>query len=1143
MLFRANVSRLRFLVAIAAGLLVAAVLAIGLTVWWLRSDAIDDATKNVGNLATVLAEQTNLAVQSIDLVLDEIKERIENLGADTQEEFGHLQQDKATYNSLRDSLSRLSQAAFISLIDKSGRVAVSTQVWPTPSIDVTYRDFFQYFRNTDDKRIYVSEPVADRTTGLTTIFFSKRVNDINNTFLGIVLVGVRVTYFQHIYNSIASLPDQAFLLLRRDGTIVLRYPVHAKRGSEKMPTGSPWHRVVSQGGGTYQSPGYFVDQARLVAVRPLSGYPLVIDVSVAEAAALASWRSHAIMIGIGTLALLICSVFLLRALTNHTKRLVKSEESLIEAQEKVDVALRTMSQGLVMFDSSARLVVCNRRYLDMYGLSPDVVKPGCTLRELLNHRISTGAFFANDPHQYIGELVTAAKQGRSISKITTLRDGRTISIVNQPVQGGGWVATHEDITERVKAENEKEEQQRQRDAALSNMSQGLAMFDASMRLIVCNKRYANLYGLSEEQTKPGTPLRSLLEYRIANGNGPKNHKNYIDDRINLANKGHAFQVTDHICGGRYISISHQPMPDGGWVTTHEDITEKLLAENGKEEKKRQLDAALRNMSQGLAMFDSAAQLIICNDRYLKMYGLPAEFVKPGCGFRDIVACHVRNNTFSIHDIDKFVNELRTQVIGGTTVKKFAHLRDGRIISIIHHPTADGGWITTHEDVTELRRAEEQISYAACHDGLTDLVNRTEFHKQLDHALKRVERGEHFAVLYLDLDNFKTINDTLGHLTGDELLKAVADRLRGCVRNIDTLARFGGDEFAIIQTGVAQPSDVAYLATRIHDAINETYEIAGHQLNVAASIGIAIAPSDGTEPDRLLKNADLAMYQAKANGRGMFCFLEPQMDAQVKARSALESELRQAMICNQFELHYQPLVRLHDNAIAGFEALLRWHHPKRGMISPIEFISVAEETGLINQLGEWVLRTACAEAATWRDDVKIAVNVSPVQFRNQGLVSTVMSALASSGLPASRLELEITETAIIHDEEATIAKLTQLRELGVQIALDDFGTGYSSLSYLQRIPFDKIKIDRSFINNITEDDHSLAIVQAVITVAKTRNVITVAEGVEGQRQRELLCTLGCSEMQGHLFSRPVRAQDLCRLFPRCAQAATSAASAA
>jgi predicted signal transduction protein with EAL and GGDEF domain len=354
---------------------------------------------------------------------------------------------------------------------------------------------------------------------------------------------------------------------------------------------------------------------------------------------------------------------------------------------------------------------------------------------------------------------------------------------------------------------------------------------------------------------------------------------------------------------------------------------------------------------------------------------------------------------------------------------------------------------------------------------------------------------------------------------------------------------GGDEFGIIQAAVERPSDVAYLAARIQEAFKEQYDIAGHRLFVEASIGIAMSPDNGVEAEQLLKNADMAMYQAKANGRGTFCFFEREMDARVKARSALEFELRQAIMCNQFELYYQPFVNLQNGAITGCEALLRWNHPDRGLIMPAEFIPIAEETGLINQLGEWVLRTACAEAMTWPDDIKVAVNVSPVQFNNQALVLTVIGALAASGLPARRLELEITETAIIHDEDGTPVKLSQLRELGAKITLDDFGTGYSSLSYLHRIPFDKIKIDKSFIDNIASNDSSLAIVQAVITVAKTRNVTVVAEGVETEQQRELLRTLGCAEMQGYLFSRPVPVQGLLQFFPTRAQTAADTASAA
>ena len=348
---RADRSIFRFLVAVAAGILGAAAIAIGLTVWWLRSDAISDATKDNGNLATVLAEQTNLGVQSIDLVLNEIQERLENLGARTQDNFGHLQQDKNTYHSLLDSLSNLSQAALIALIDKNGRVVTTTQKWPTPPIDLTNRDYFQHFKNNDDKGVYVGKPVADHTTGLETIFFGKRINDSNNAFLGLIVVGVRVAYFQHIYNSITSLPDQTFMLLRNDGNVILRYPDPKDRGGEIMPKDSDWYRLVSQGGGAYRSPGYFDRTARLVAVRPLSHYPLVINVGVSETAALAGWRNHALTIGIGTLLVIICSVFLLRALINHTNRLVSSEAALADEQAKVDVALRSMLQGLVMFDS------------------------------------------------------------------------------------------------------------------------------------------------------------------------------------------------------------------------------------------------------------------------------------------------------------------------------------------------------------------------------------------------------------------------------------------------------------------------------------------------------------------------------------------------------------------------------------------------------------------------------------------------------------------------------------------------------------------------------------------------------------------------------------------------------------------------
>jgi diguanylate cyclase (GGDEF)-like protein len=434
-------------------------------------------------------------------------------------------------------------------------------------------------------------------------------------------------------------------------------------------------------------------------------------------------------------------------------------------------------------------------------------------------------------------------------------------------------------------------------------------------------------------------------------------------------------------------------------------------------------------------------------------------------------------------------------------------------------------VATHEDVTERRRAEERITHLAHYDALTDLPNRALFHEQLKTELARLAPGEQFAVLYIDIDEFKSVNDSLGHMIGDELLKSVAVSLRRCVTDTDFVARLGGDEFAIVQTAIETPDDTTDLVARIFDAIRAPYECLGHQVTTDASIGIALAPQHGTDLDQILKNADLAMYAAKAAGRRTYRFFEPEMDAQVKARRNLEMDLRQAISDNALEVYYQPCVSLGDNRITGCEALLRWRHPSRGLISPVEFIPIAEDTGLINQLGEWVLTTACAEATTWPDDIRLAVNVSPVQFRSGTFALKVVAALAASGLPAERLELEITEAVLIRDDDAALAILHQLRAIGVRIALDDFGTGYSSLSYLQRFPFDKIKIDRCFITDIAEPEGSSSIVQAVVNIAADRRMTTTAEGVETVQQRELLRTLGCSEMQGYLFSPPKPAADI------------------
>jgi diguanylate cyclase (GGDEF)-like protein len=542
--------------------------------------------------------------------------------------------------------------------------------------------------------------------------------------------------------------------------------------------------------------------------------------------------------------------------------------------------------------------------------------------------------------------------------------------------------------------------------------------------------------------------------------------------------------------------------------------------------KQRLDTAVNNMNQGLLLFDSSHRLVVCNQRYIEMYGLSAEVIKPGCTFRKVIE-HRKAAGSLLGDPDEHYSRIVRDV--GQRKTMVIETPDGRSIQIVNEPLADGGWVATHEDITERRRTEEQITHLAHYDALTDLPNRALFHERLKRELGRIVSGKQLAVLYIDIDEFKSVNDSLGHPVGDELLKAVAGRLRSCIRETDFVARLGGDEFAVVQTDIEHSADVSDLVTRIYQSIREPCKCLGHQVTTDASIGIALAPGDGTNLDQLLKNADLAMYGAKADGRRTYRFFEAGMDSRVKARRSLEMDLRKAIIEGGFEVYYQPTVDLQTNEITGCEALLRWRHPERGMISPAEFIPVAEETGLINQLGEWVLTTACAEAVTWPAHIKIAVNVSPVQFKRHTLALKVAGALAATGLAADRLELEITEAVLIRDDESALAMLHQLRAIGVRIALDDFGTGYSSLSYLQRFPFDKIKIDRSFVNDIAEPDGSACIVQAVVNIAAARHMTTTVEGVETTLQQELLRALGCTEMQGYLFSQPKPAAEIKRLF--------------
>jgi diguanylate cyclase (GGDEF)-like protein len=535
----------------------------------------------------------------------------------------------------------------------------------------------------------------------------------------------------------------------------------------------------------------------------------------------------------------------------------------------------------------------------------------------------------------------------------------------------------------------------------------------------------------------------------------------------------------------------------------------------------QLNAALNNMSQGLCMVDREQRLTVCNARFRSLFAVPATEASSG---RTIDAVFQASSHRS-DQLSTIIAAHQTFMLERTRGSCVHEIGNGRTLAISHQPLADGGWVATYEDITERRQAEARIAHLAHHDVLTELPNRVLFLHRLEDALTRVRRHrEVVAVLSLDLDRFKSVNDTLGHPIGDKLLCQVASRLVECVRDTDTIARFGGDEFAILQLAREQPRDADALARRITEVLSAPYNVDGNEVVIGTSIGVAISPNDSLNSDELLKDADMALYRAKSDGRGAHRFFEPEMDAQLQARRALELDLRQALARDELELHYQPLINLRTTDIVGYEALLRWHHPRRGLISPALFIPLAEEIGLVSTIGDWVIRQACREAASWPEDIKVAVNLSPMQFRSRGLVPTVVSALATSGLPAHRLELEITESALLQDNETTLTMLHQLRGLGARIAMDDFGTGFSSLSYLRSFPFDKIKIDRSFVRDSERPD-CMAIIQSVASLAANLHMSTTAEGIETPEQLERVRAAGCTEGQGFLFARPKAASEL------------------
>jgi len=690
-----------------------------------------------------------------------------------------------------------------------------------------------------------------------------------------------------------------------------------------------------------------------------------------------------------------------------------------------------------------------------------------------------------------------------------------------PDELGALLAAMEVMRDNIRAMMEREVAQRRTAQvrladALESSREGIVVVDANRRIAFANSQAADFFGSTTERMASGDLTevseaselaRSVLAFA---GNSPTTDEMRLKD-------------------GRWLRVSRSATQEGGFIAVYSDIS--VLKDQGAKLKATNLllDAALDNMCQGLCLYDSGHRLKVVNRRFCEIFNLSPEQIKPGITFREVIELSVAAGNHPGRTAAALLAQELALINQRIMTTRFHELSHDRIVAIARQPTADGGWVATYEDVTERRRAEERIVFMARHDALTGLPNRLLFAERIDQAISQIGRSTSgFAVLSLDLDHFKQVNDTLGHPLGDELLRSVAERLISCVREVDTVSRLGGDEFAILQCGLEKPEQAAGLARRIVETLSAPYEIEGQRVTTNVSIGISVSPGDGTSYDTLLKNAEVALYLAKADGRATWRFFEPEMDVRLQVRRALELDLRDAVANEEFEIFYQPLYDLAENRIGSFEALLRWRHPTRGLVSPADFIALAEEIGLIVPLGEWVLRNACAEASSWPKHIKLAVNVSAVQFKTERLVQIVTEALAMAGLSPRRLELEITESVLLANNVTTLATLHELRNFGVRISMDDFGTGYSSLSYLRSFPFDKIKIDQSFVRMMSAKDGSRAIIRAMTALGSSLGIRTTAEGVETEEQLAWLRSAGCDEAQGYLFSPAVPARDIPRL---------------
>lgn len=1082
-------------------------------------DRIAAAKTDARSFAKILAEHAALTFEDIDRVLLEAEAIRRNSLS------GKYADPGAANLALRQLQKSSSVIVAIGWTNAAGDLLAHSYGHTPPRKNISDMPHFLAQRDATTG-FFIAPPYRSAVSDKWFSAASRRLSNPDGSFAGVIAAPLDQSYFTKIYRSIDLGKDGSVVLLHREGRILAREPEQRETIGKSVADGPLFKQYLGASeSGSYELTSPVDGAERIAGYHVVSGLPLVIVVTYARTEILASWNRHLYTYGLVVIAVVTAILFGTLVLVRQSDSIAAKTRALAKTNSRFDAALSNMPHGLSMFDADGRLLVSNSRYRAMYDLTEEQVRPGTPLDDIITHYNTSGTDFSLD------NFLEGARE-RS-AHILTLADGRVIKILRTPMIDGGWVATHEDITQKRHADEllvqNAEELKRANDrfdAAISNMTQGLCLFDASKNLVVSNRRYQEMYNLPDELVRPGTPLHGILQHYADRG---ETSPLTVDQHVQLmpTQRRQEYELKDD----RQVLIQRKPLPDGGWVATHEDITEQKRGEQLLADKAAELeamnvrfDAALNNMSQGLCMFDAEQKIVVSNARYGEIYHLNPDQVKPGTSLAQILEYRRQKGTIFAGvapDVYRNVNVKQA--------KEVRELVDGRVVSISRHVMPDGGWLTTHEDITDRAQTEKRISFLAQHDLLTGLANRALFADKLDDAAKRSQRhGTSFTVLMLDLDKFKHVNDTLGHPAGDQLLVQVAQRLKSSLRETDVLARLGGDEFAIIQEGEkSQREGAIALALRIIGLIEQPFDLSDNNtVRVGTSIGVAFAPEHGAEAEGLLQKADVALYAAKTGGRNDLRIFQSQLTEAADLQKSMESELRQAVSRNEFQLHYQPMIDVRTRAICGAEAFVRWHQPAKGVLQPDQFLPLAESIGLMLPLGEWILQQACLDAAAWPSSMKVAVNISLAQFDRGNLFDVVLCALVDSGLPPRRLELEIGDAALLEAGQSShLLTLRQLKNLGVSIVLDSCIVGYAAATALTGFPFDKIKIDKPVAQGLAHRRDCAAVVASVRALAQGLEVATAAKGIETREQFEALVGAGVDFAQGYLFGRPVPLSDL------------------